>query len=69
MSDVKVGQIWIDKDKRMSGRAVKVTHIDAKNGWVRYSRCNPNGVIVCASLNYRAMLKRFPKAFRIAVET
>lgn len=60
---MKVGEVWIDNDKRMDNRTVKITHVDAANGWVRYSPCNPyNGWV--SSLSYRSMMKRFPKAFR-----
>lgn len=61
---VKVGQIWMDKDKRMSGRRVMVQLLDEKNGWVKYSPCSNNGGFV-STLRYRSMLKRFTKAFEL----
>lgn len=60
---VNVGEVWIDKDKRMNGRKVKVTAVSHEHGWVRYSPCNENGSWV-SSLSYRSRLNRFPKAFR-----
>lgn len=62
--DVQIGQVWIDNDKRMNGRRVKVTHIDTNGGWVRYSPSNEDGSWVSPSLSYRSNIKRFPKAFR-----
>lgn len=28
MTEVKVGQIWADNDKRAAGRQLKITHVD-----------------------------------------
>jgi hypothetical protein len=57
-----VGEIWIDKDKRMKGRAVKIVELGPKEAWVRYSPCNPTSGWV-SQLKYRSRGERFVKAF------
>jgi hypothetical protein len=64
MATVEVGQIWIDKDSRMQGRRVIVTAVDLEHGWVRYAPATARNT-AHPSFKYRAMLKRFPKAFRL----
>jgi hypothetical protein len=57
---MNVGEIWIDKDKRMKSRAVKIIAIGEM--YVHYSPCNHvNGWV--SALKYRSRLDRFPKAF------
>lgn len=60
---VSVGQIWIDKDKRMSRRRVKVIAVEGLR--VRYSPCNEDGSWV-SSLSYTSKLGRFPLAYELA---
>jgi len=41
MTEVRVGQVWADNDKRSEGRHVKVVFLDGTHAWV--VRCSPTG--------------------------
>lgn len=56
-TDVKVGQLWVDNDPRMSGRTVKVTEVDNERV---YYESYPRG-----TRKANSDLKRFTKAFSI----
>lgn len=54
--DMRVGQVWIDKDRRMSGRRVRVVETDEHfTRYVPAHRDKPK---------YESRTPRFVKAFR-----
>lgn len=55
---VKVGQVWVDNDKRSTGRHVKVMAIEVVDKRAVVRPCNPSGGLIGARIT-RIRLDRF----------
>lgn len=58
MTEVKVGQVWADNDKRSAGRHVRVIAIEVTLKQAVVRRCNSAGGLIGARVT-RIALRRF----------
>lgn len=61
--EVKPGQVWEDKDKRVTARHVVVKAVDPGNGFTSYTRGERGGGTI-----YRSRTSRFRTAFRLIAD-